>query len=79
MAGTKAGAAKARQVMIEKYGEDYFKRIGVLGAKAYNERNEQGIAKPRGFAVNRELAKIVGAKGGRKTNETYIPVETQAQ
>lgn len=31
MAGTKAGAAKARQRLIEKYGEDFFRHIGKRG------------------------------------------------
>ena len=65
MAGTKAGGLKAKQRNLEKYGPDFYKRIGQKGG-----RN----GKTGGFASNvvgddgltgRERAKIAGAKGGK--------------
>ena len=65
MSQTKEGALKAKARNIEKYGSDYYSVIGTAGAKAYKERQIEGIAKPRGFQANRELAVRAGAKGGR--------------
>lgn len=65
MAGTKAGGLKAKQRNLEKYGPDFYKRIGAKGG-----RN----GKTGGFAsdvvgddglTGRERAKIAGAKGGK--------------
>ena len=55
MAGTKAGGAKAAATNKAKYGKDFYSRIGQKGGKAGNTG---------GFAVNPELAKIAGRKGG---------------
>ena len=43
------------KVLKEKYGEDYFRNLGKKGGKA------TGI---KGFALNPELARVAGAKGG---------------
>ena len=56
MAGTKAGGAKAAATNREKYGKDFYSRIGQKGGR----NGTTG-----GFAANRELAKIAGQKGGR--------------
>lgn len=56
MAGTKAGGIKAAQANKAKHGADFYARIGKKGG----ERGTTG-----GFAANRELARIAGAKGGR--------------
>lgn len=58
MAGTAAGGKKASLTNIEKYGKDFYKRIGAMGGR----NGHTG-----GFAANPELARIVGAKGGRKS------------
>ena len=55
MAGTKAGGQKAAQTNKEKYGDDFYKRIGRKGG----QNGHTG-----GFAANPELARIAGAKGG---------------
>lgn len=55
MAGTRAGGIKAAQKTKEKYGDDFYKRIGADGGK----KGTTG-----GFYANRELARIAGAKGG---------------
>lgn len=56
MPQTKAGALKAAQTNILKYGEDFYKRIGQKGGR----NGHTG-----GFAANPELAKIAGRKGGK--------------
>lgn len=65
MSGTKAGGLKARERNLEKYGPDFYKRIGAKGG-----RN----GKTGGFAsdvvgddglTGKERAKIAGAKGGK--------------
>lgn len=58
MAGTKEGGKKAAKTNKEKYGEDFYIRNGRKGGQ--NGHNG-------GFAANRELARIAGAIGGRKS------------
>lgn len=55
MAGTKEGGKKAAKTNQEKFGKDFYKRIGAMGGKAGNTG---------GFAANRELASIAGKIGG---------------
>lgn len=57
MAGTREGGKATRETNYKKYGRDFYKRIGAIGGS--------NAVKPKGFAVNRELARIAGAKGGR--------------
>ena len=57
MVGTKAGGVKARTTNKERYGEDFYQRIGKKGGSV------AGIKK--GFALNIELARLAGCKGGR--------------
>lgn len=61
MAGTKQGGKNAAVSNKEKYGDDFYKRIGSKGGKAK-------VAK--GFALNRELASKAGAVGGRISRRT---------
>ena len=56
MSGTIAGGKAAAIKNKEKYGEDYYARIGAIGGR--NGRTG-------GFYANRELARIAGQKGGR--------------
>ena len=56
MAGTKAGGQAAAATNKSKYGADFYARIGAIGGK----KGHTG-----GFAANRDLARIAGAKGGR--------------
>lgn len=67
MAGTKQGGVRASQTNRAKYGDDFYKRIGAIGGK----KGTTG-----GFAANRELARIAGAKGGRISRRTkkQVPV-----
>lgn len=70
MAGTKAGGAKAAITNNQRYGKDFYPKIGKKGADAWNKRNKKGIAKPRGFAANPELASKAGRVGGTISRRT---------
>lgn len=56
MAGTKAGGMKAAATNKARHGSDFYANIGAKGGRNGNTG---------GFAANRELARIAGAKGGR--------------
>lgn len=56
MAGTKTGGQAAAETNKKKYGADFYARIGAAGGKK---------SRTGGFAANRDLARIAGAKGGR--------------
>jgi uncharacterized protein len=58
MPGTRSGGKRAASTNKSKYGSDFYARIGAKGGKA------TGL---KGFAVNRDLARIAGAKGGKKS------------
>jgi len=61
MAGTKAGGLRAAAKNKEKYGEDFYAKIGAAGGR-------KGVT--GGFFANRELARKAGAKGGRISRRT---------
>ncbi|MDR1033130.1 MAG: hypothetical protein LBL84_03945 [Candidatus Nomurabacteria bacterium] len=56
MAGTINGGIKAAKTNKEKYGKEFYARIGAIGG----QRGHTG-----GFAANPELAKIAGSIGGK--------------
>ena len=56
MAGTKEGGKKAAATNNSRHGKDFYAQIGAKGGK---------LGRTGGFAANRELARIAGAKGGR--------------
>ncbi len=56
MPGTKAGCVKAAATNKTRHGSDFYAKIGAKGG----HNGTTG-----GFAANRELARIAGAKGGR--------------
>lgn len=55
MAGTKEGAQKAAAINKQRYGEDFYARIGAIGGKKSNTG---------GFYADRKLASRAGRKGG---------------
>lgn len=57
MAGTISGGKKAAAKNLAK-DPDFYKNIGRIGGS---------VKAPKGFALNRELARIAGAIGGRKS------------
>lgn len=56
MAGTKIGGQKAAKKNKEKYGDDFYRKIGSKGGQ---------LGTTGGFYADRELARAAGAKGGR--------------
>lgn len=60
MAGTKAGGQAAAKTNKNKYGSDFYAKIGAKGGK---------LGRTGGFYANRDLARIAGAKGGRKSRK----------
>lgn len=63
MSGTKAGGQLARETNYRLHGENFYAKIGAIGG-----RTSHGA--PKGFAANRELARIAGAKGGHISRRT---------
>lgn len=61
MAGTKEGGARAAATNKQKYGSDFYAKIGAKGGKK---------GRTGGFFANRELARIAGAKGGKISRRT---------
>ncbi|MBW4818724.1 general stress protein [Rhodococcus qingshengii] len=55
MSGTKVGGLKARDRNLAK-DPDFYKKIGAIGGR---------LGTTGGFAADRKLARIAGAKGGR--------------
>lgn len=62
MAGNKQGGLKARETNYERNGRDFYKMIGAKGGSV------RGIKK--GFALNIELAREAGRRGGRISRRT---------
>jgi general stress protein YciG len=63
MAGTRKGGERAAATNLKRHGKKFYAIIGQKGGKA---------KVPKGFALNRELAKAAGKKGGtisRRTKE----------
>ena len=50
MAGNQIGGVRARNKTYEKYGDDFYKRIGALGGRKCNPR--------KGFGTNLSLIHI---------------------
>lgn len=63
MSGTVSGGRKARETNLKKYGNNFYSIIGSKGG----QNGHTG-----GFAANPALARIAGAKGGRKSRRTGV-------
>lgn len=61
MSGTKQGGKSAAITNKEKYGQDFYQKIGAIGGK----KGTTG-----GFYENRDRARTAGAAGGRKSRRT---------
>lgn len=55
MAGNKAGGVKAAKTNILRHGPDFYREIGRRGGSWRG---------PKGFALNPQLARTAGVKGG---------------
>jgi hypothetical protein len=67
MAGSKQGGALAAKTNKQKYGADFYARIGAMGGKlgktggfASDMRGEDGL-------TGKERARLAGAIGGRRS------------
>lgn len=58
MAGTTLGGKKAANTNRQKYGDNFYQRIGGIGGK---------ISKTGGFFANRDLASRAGRIGGMRS------------
>lgn len=63
MTGTLEGGKKAAKTNKTRYGKDFYARIGAVGGR----NGHTG-----GFAANPALARIAGAKGGKKSRRTGV-------
>lgn len=63
MAGTKEGGRLAAIRNKQLHGADFYARIGAIGGRNGNTG---------GFAADPELARIAGAKGGRKSRRRKV-------
>ncbi|MDB5185808.1 MAG: hypothetical protein JWL85_331 [Candidatus Saccharibacteria bacterium] len=61
MAGTQAGGKAAASTDKNKYGPDFYAKIGAMGGRK---------GRTGGFYANRELARVAGARGGRVSRRT---------
>ena len=61
MAGTKQGGKAAASTNKQKYGSDFYARIGAVGGR----NGSTG-----GFYANRDLAREAGRRGGRISRRT---------
>lgn len=61
MPGNREGGLKASATILAR-NPNHYKEIGKLGGSA-------PASYPKGFAANRELARMAGVKGGRKSVE----------
>lgn len=70
MSGNRNGGMKAAATNKKRYGDGFYARIGAKGGR----NGHTG-----GFAANRELASVAGAKGGRISSrrEDKEPLEVR--
>ena len=61
MSQTKEGAKKAKLIILQKHGEDFYARIGKIGGIACNPY--------KGFGSDPERARLAGIKGWKKRME----------
>lgn len=59
----KDSGSKVRKTIEERYGKDYWRKIGSKGGKATGMK---------GFALNPELARMAGKKGSKKSTRAGI-------
>lgn len=68
MSGTASGGKRAAITNKQKYGNDFYARIGGIGGKATGAK---------GFALNPELARSAGQKGGKKSKRGKAKVKEE--
>ena len=75
MAGSKTGGKRAAQTIKERYGEDFYQRIGKLSNASWEKNGRM----PRGFAANPELASLAGRKAGKISKRGHTFMHTEGQ
>lgn len=70
MAGTTAGGRAAAEKNKKKHGVDFYARIGAMGGKK---------GRTGGFYVNRDLARIAGARGGQVSRRKRAAIGSKAE
>ena len=65
MSGNVTGGKKAADTNKERYGKEFYKKIGSKGGSVIHPDT-------RPFARNRDLARKAGAMGGRKSTRKGI-------
>jgi uncharacterized protein len=68
MAGTIEGGKLAAKTNKAKYGPSFYAMIGAKGGKKTG---------PKGFALNRELARAAGKKGGTVSRRGRVSRKTE--
>ena len=63
MSGTKAGGKKCAATNKRKYGDNWYAEIGRKGGQ---------VKTPKGFALNPQLARQAGRKGGLTSSKSPI-------
>lgn len=63
MSGTKAGGKKCAATNKRKYGDNWYAEIGRKGGQ---------VKTPKGFALNHQLARQAGRKGGLTSSKSPI-------
>lgn len=69
MAGSTEAAKKAAITNRQKYGEDFYGKIGRMGGMVRNSN--------KGFGGDRERARLAGAKGGSISRRGKNGLSTQ--
>lgn len=70
MAGTKIGAAKAKETNIARYGSGYYKRIGAIGGRVGTHKGFASEEVGSDGLTGRQRASKVGAIGGAKSRRS---------
>lgn len=65
MAGTAAGAAKAKLTILRKHGADFYSRIGRKGGQNGHTGGFASLFEDIGGLTGRDRARLAGAKGGK--------------
>ena len=67
MSGSRAGGLKASTTNIERYGKDFYKRIGQIGGRNGTTGGFASTKVGKDGLTGVERAKIYGRKGGLKS------------
>ncbi len=78
MAGTKSGGYKTQQTLKKRYGAGYYVGLGALGAAEYKKRQAAGVARPRGFQADPELARRAALKSAEARKENARKKQTSS-